>query len=169
MRLGLSIEPDPESGFAIGQSCDITGCDQLSTEWTKMELFPSESSYWGWGDYGITPESVVPTVGFSGAAAPVATITTGIPGFDAAVAENPGTSILDIIKAGIGAWQLNAQQKAFLETNQMLIEQGRPPIAWDQFTPTASVGVAVDSQTRNMVLLLGLGALALGAFAVMRK
>jgi hypothetical protein len=159
MRLGISYADDwAQTGEVSGSGLKLDG-----------GLFPTDSSVYSWGDIGYVPESIVPSVGFSGEANPIATITTGIPGFADAVQENAGTSLFDIIKAGLSAWQLTAQQKAFLETNQQLIAQGRPPLAWDQFSPVASVGVSVDSGTKTMIYALGIGALAILALGMLKR
>lgn len=160
MRLGLSYAADDP--FATTQ---IDGSGLKLTD----GLFPGDDSVFSWGDYGYVPESVVPSVGFSSAANPVATIETGIPGFATATQENAGASLLDIIKAGLSAWQLTAQQKAFLETNQQLIAQGKPPLSWDQFSPVASVGVSVDSGTKTMLYILGGAAIAVFALSALTK
>jgi hypothetical protein len=81
----------------------------------------------------------------------------------------PGTSIVDLIGKALSVYQLDRQQKAFLETNKQLALQGKPLLSWDQFAPTASVGVTIDSNTQKLLWTLGIGALAIMALSVLSR
>lgn len=113
--------------------------------------------------------SIVDTTGFAPGENPLYAISTGFPAVSEIASQNPGASMSDIIGQALSIYQMDRQQRAFLETNRELIAQGRSPIAWDQFQPTASVGVSVDSNTQKLIWALGIGALVIGFLAVMRK
>jgi hypothetical protein len=109
------------------------------------------------------------SAGFLPSYNPITALATGVPQIGQDAQQSPGVSLYDLIGRALQVYQLDRQQKAFLETNQQLIAQGRPPIAWDQFQPTASVGVQLDSQTKQMLMLFGGGALALLALMALRR
>lgn len=109
------------------------------------------------------------SAGFLPSSNPITALATGVPQIGNDAAQSPGTSLYDLIGRALQVYQLDRQQRAFLETNQNLIMQGRQPIAWDQFQPTASVGVQLDSNTRQMLWIFGGGALALLAMMALRK
>ena len=68
-----------------------------------------------------------------------------------------GQNIVDVLSAAIKLKTLDSTQKAYLNINMQRAQQGLPPLQWDQFGSGASVGVALDSQTRNTLLLIGVG------------
>lgn len=116
---------------------------------------------------GIPTSPVASSIGF--VTDPLATLASGAPEIQDVARDNPGTSLTDLIGKALSLYQMDRQQRAFLETNRELIAQGRQPLAWDQFQPTASVGVRVDSNTQKLLWALGLGALAIAALAVLRR
>lgn len=113
--------------------------------------------------------TMMPTAGFNAQYNPVAAIASGVPEAGEVAAANPGASLTDILKVVAETYALTRQQKAFLELNQSLVQQGRTPIAWDQFGASTAVGVAVDSGTQRIVLLVGLAVAGAIALAALRR
>lgn len=109
------------------------------------------------------------SAGFDYSVNPLAALASGVPQIGDDAMKNPGTSLLELISRGLQIYQLDRQQKAFLEINRERLRQGLNPIGWDQFQPTASVGVALDSDTKRMLWILGAGALGLLAIMALRR
>jgi len=132
-----------------------------------LSLFPDDDP-WAWGA-SSNVNSISPTVGFADTAVSTS-IETGIPGFTSAVESGSwGNSVLEIISAGLQAWNLSQQQRAFLEVNRDRLAQGLAPITIDQLAPSASVAVGVNQDTQRMVYILGGGALLVLASMALRK
>lgn len=115
------------------------------------------------GDFG---GPVTPSIGFNASVNPLAALASGLPGVAEVSQQKPGASLTDILGTIANAYALDRQQRAFLDLNSQLIQQGRNPISWEQFGASAAVGVQVDKGTQNTVLIVGLalaGALVLGA------
>jgi hypothetical protein len=114
-------------------------------------------------------ETMTPTAGFAPQYTPVAAIASGIPEAGEVAIANPGASLTDILKLVAETYALTRQQKAFLELNQSLVQQGRTPIGWDQFGASTAVGVQVDSGTQKVVLMVGLAVAGAIALAALRR
>lgn len=73
------------------------------------------------------------------------------------------TQAADLVKQGLSVFQLNQQQRAFNDVNKALALQGKAPLSWSQFQPTASVGVALDPKILWTIGIVGV-LVALGLF-----
>jgi hypothetical protein len=98
-----------------------------------------------------------------------ATLETGVPGITAAVAENqaPGESWIDTLAKLAQTLIVTDSQRQFLKTNLELAKQGKPPISASAYGMGVSVGI--DPSTKNMIMALGAGALAIGALSLMNR
>lgn len=116
-------------------------------------------------DYGLPAFTVTDTAGFS--LDPINALSSGVPQIGNDAQASPATSIYDLITRALSVYQLDRQQRAFLETNRELVLQGRAPLAWDQFQPTASVGVSVDKNTQRILMFAVAGAVGIGLLSVL--
>lgn len=115
---------------------------------------------------------VIQSQGFAAEYNPFAALASGVWQTGEVANANPGASLLDIIKAVGETYALTRQQRAFLDINQSLVQQGQRPISWQEFGASTAVGVQVDSGTQKTVLVVGLalaGALVLAPMLMRRR